>query len=152
MIDVLYLLPEDNEVSGFTGKGSPDIMTDEGSIFDAINGAANVYIERGFVEGIRKNYSNGSVEIEVRIFNQGKNSNAGSLYDYMVQQEGSGEMVVDEGEQKRIFVSQSGFQYNFHGYCRTVYIGIVTFEKNDFILNIGKQFCFNIFSKIDSEE
>ena len=77
-------LPLDNDISGYVKKGSVSLMTDQQSIFNAIDGAAQSYITYGFEEGVVQLYSNGSVDINVEIFNQGTQPYAQSLYNYFM--------------------------------------------------------------------
>jgi hypothetical protein len=144
--DPVDLLPADNDVSGFLKKGNPSILTDAASIYEAIDGAAEKYIELGFVEGVFLKYSNGSADIDVSIFNHGTNENALKVLEEFypsspeVLLSGVETMVVDHG----LLVG-----YSIHYVKGSLYMRLDTKEKTDFILNMAKQFCLSIGSKIE---
>jgi hypothetical protein len=146
--DPVDMLPLDNDISGFTRKGAPAVMTDAQSIYAAIDGAAEKYIELGFVEGVFQKYGNGSTDLDVAIFNHGSNANATAVLEefYPTSPEvllsGTETMVVDHG-------LSTG--YSVHYVKAGVYLRIDTREKTEFTLNMAKQFCLNIGSKIELE-
>jgi len=146
--DPVDMLPADNDISGFAKKGAPAVMTDAQSIYAAIDGAAEKYIELGFVEGVSQTYGNGSTDLDVRIFNHGSHENAMAVIEefYPTSPEvllsGVETMIVDHG-------FPAGYQVH---YAKAgIYMRIDTREKTDFILNMAKQFCMNIGSKIEVE-
>jgi hypothetical protein len=145
--DPADLLPLDNDISGFLRKGNAAVMTDEGSIYAAIDGNAKKYIDYGFIDGVIQKFSNGSLDIEVWIFNQGSSANAQDVYRFFyppspeVLSSGALQVVVDYS----LPVSYSLF-YQYHH----VFMQINTTEKSDFALNMAKQFYMNIHAKISA--
>jgi len=146
--DPVDLLPADNDISGFLKKGSAALMTDAQSIYDAIDGAAEKYIELGFQEGVFQKYSNGSSDIDISVFNQGSPANSeATLQEFYptspeVLLSGTETMVVDHG-------LLAG--YSIHYVKGGLYMRIDTKEKTDFVLNMAKQFCVSIGAKIQLE-
>ncbi len=140
------ILPVDNDISGFLKKGNAAVMTDAKSIYDAIDGAAEKYVELGFVEGVFQKYSNGSSDVDVSVFNQSTNQNAMDVLQEFypgspeVLASGQVTMVVDHG-------LMTG--YSIHYVKGSFYMRIDTREKTDFLLNMAKQFCLNIGAKIE---
>lgn len=146
--DPTDLLPADNDISGFLRKGGAAVMTDQQSIYNAIDGQAEVYIDYGFAEGVKQLYSNGTVDIDVQIFNQGSEENALGLFDRFYPP--SPELISRKNPEVVIDHSLStGYQIQ---YAReSILMRISTTEKSDFALNMAKQFYRNIDGKIGNE-
>ena len=147
--DPSELLPEDNDISGFTKNGSPAVMTDYQTIMDAVDGAAEKYIDFGFIEGVQQNYSSSSTVVDVQIFNQGTNENA---YDIFREFYPSSPEVLSDNDTKVVIDHSMLIGYSLY-YCRNnVFMQIHTGQKNNFALNMAKQFFWNIDRKISLEE
>ncbi|MGD9201874.1 MAG: hypothetical protein PVI26_09945 [Chitinispirillia bacterium] len=79
------LLPEEDEIHGWTLNDSTlcfnGLAQDCTSLYDVIDGGADKYLDRGFISGIFRGYSNDDgKEICVEIFNQNNKENAQSVY------------------------------------------------------------------------
>lgn len=147
--DPADLLPIDNDISGFVKKGSTSVMTDQQSIFNAIDGEAQRYIDYGFIEGVKQLYSNGSVDIDVQLFNQGDETNAQSLFERFYPT--SPELISQKNPIVVIDHSLStGYQILYTK--QSILLRISTTEKSDFALNMAKQFYWNIDKKIGTGE
>lgn len=145
--DPTDLLPPNNDISGFTKKGSPAIMTDEQSIFDAIDGAAGKYIDYGFVEGAQQMYTNGSIDIDVQILNQGSEANAKGIFQDFLPS--SPEWISNNNPQAVIeHALLTG--YVIYYTRENIFMQIHTFDKSNYALNMAKQFVWNIDMKITS--
>ena len=145
--DPTDLLPLNNDISGFTKKGSPAIMTDEQSIFDAIDGAAGKYIDYGFVEGAQQMYTNGSIDIDVQILNQGIEKNAQGVLDDFYPS--SPEEI--SGADPEVVIEHALLTGYVIYYTRdNIFMQIHTFDKSNYALNMAKQFVWNIDMKISS--
>jgi hypothetical protein len=79
--DPVDLLPLDNDISGFKRSGSAALLSDAASIYEAIDGAAEKYIDLGFVEGVFLKYNNTVSDIDVLVFNHGSLANALRVLD-----------------------------------------------------------------------
>jgi hypothetical protein len=146
--DPADLLPIDNDISGFTKKGSAAIMTDQQSIYNAIDGDAVRYIDYGFMEGVKQLYSNGSVDIDVQIFNQGTQKNAEGIFRQFYPT--SAEPIIQPNSIVVIDHSlPSGYQILYTK--ENIFMRITTTQKTDFALNMAKQFYRNIDKKIGAE-
>jgi hypothetical protein len=145
--DPADLLPIDNDISGFLKKGSTSVMTDQQSIFNAIDGEAQRYIDYGFIEGVKQLYSNGSVDIDVQLFNQGSETNSQSLFERFYPT--SPELISQKNPIVVVEHSLSnGYQILYTK--QNILLRISTTEKSDFALNMAKQFYWNIDKKIVS--
>jgi hypothetical protein len=147
--DPADLLPIDNDISGFLKKGSTSVMTDQQSIFSAIDGEAQRYIDYGFMEGVKQLYSNGSVDIDIQLFNQGDATNAQNLFERFYPT--SPELISPKNPIVVIEHSLSnGYQILYTK--QSILLRITTTEKSDFALNMAKQFYWNIDKKIGNGE
>lgn len=147
--DPADLLPADNDISSFSRQGPAAVMTDYQTIMDAIDGAAEKYIDLGFVEGVSQRYGNGAAFIDVTIFNQGSSENARALLQEFypaspeVLLEGDPFMVVDHG----ILTG-----YSVYYVRENIYIRVDTSEKSEFMLSMARQFCRNMDRKLTLSE
>jgi hypothetical protein len=140
-------LPIDNDISAFVKKGSTAVMTDQQSIFNAIDGQAQRYIDYGFQEGVEQLYSNGGVDVDVQIFNQGTESNAQDLFQLFYPT--SPELISTKNPIVVVDLSLStGYAILYTK--QSILLRITTTEKSDFALNMAKQFYWNIDKKIGS--
>ncbi len=147
--DPTDLLPRDNDISGYTQKGSAAVMTDQQSIFNAIDGEAQKYIDYGFQEGVNQLYSNGSIDIDIQIFNQGTQANAQDIYNLFYPP--SPQVLADKNPMVVVDLSLStGYQVLYTK--QSIFMRITTTEKTDIALNTAKQFYYNINNKIGSAD
>jgi hypothetical protein len=146
--DPADLLPIDNDISGFLKKGSASVMTDQQSIFSAIDGEAQRYIDYGFQEGVKQLYSNGGIDIDVQLFNQGSETNAQGLFERF--RPTSLQLISTKNP---IVVVDLSFStgYTVLYTKQNIFLRISTTEKSDFALNMAKQFYWNIDKKIGVE-
>ncbi len=85
-------LPVDNEVSGWTRDTTEkykiwnDDKHPDDSLYDFIDGGANVYLDKGFKEGTILSYVKGDVEIGVTIYDQTLPDSAKVLYHELSQE------------------------------------------------------------------
>jgi hypothetical protein len=146
--DPADLLPLDNDISGFLKKGSAAIMTDQQSIYNAINGDAVRYIDYGFMEGVKQLYSNGGVDIDVQVFNHGTAVNAEGIFRQF--QPPSYEFI--DNTNALVLIDQSlPSTYQILYQRDNIFMRITTTQKTDFALNMAKQFYRNIDNKIGAE-
>ena len=145
--DPTDLLPLNNDISGFTKKGNPAIMTDEQSIFDAIDGAAGKYIDYGFVEGAQQMYTNGSIDIDVQILNQGSTANAEGIFGDFLP---SSPEWISNNNPKAVIEHALLTGYVIYYTRENIFMQIHTFDKSNYALNMAKQFVWNIDMKITS--
>jgi hypothetical protein len=74
-------LPADGEVEGWRPAGSPTVFKGE-SLFEHINGGADIYYEYGFVEVAVEYYENGDKEVSVEIYRMDDAAAAFGIYSY----------------------------------------------------------------------
>ncbi len=98
------LLPGENEITGWTfvsDSCNSGLANDCTSLYDAIDGGADVYVDRGFVSGAYKGYTDGVHCICVEVFDQGTYENALSVYQYYGEF-GGYEPISDIGDSAHI--------------------------------------------------
>jgi hypothetical protein len=144
--DPADMLPLDNDISGFLKKGSTSVMTDQQTIFNAIDGEAQRYIDYGFMEGVNQLYSNSAVDIDVQIFNQGNATNAQDLYTYFASSISPQPLNAPGAEAVIDNSLPTGYQILYTR--QNIFMRVTTTEKSDFALNMAKQFYRNIDNKI----
>jgi hypothetical protein len=143
--DPADLLPLDNDISGFARKGSASIMTDNQTIFNAIDGDAQVYIDNKFMEGVKQMYSNGGIDIDVQVFKHENETWALKLYDRFRPTSptdintAAAKAVIDNG-------LPNGYVILYER--SSIFMRVTTTQKTDFALNMAKQFYRNIDNKI----
>ncbi len=80
-------LPKNDDIQGWNkGDGQDDYReaTDYSSLYDIIDGGAEVYINHGFIEGVHQNYygsiQSSSKTLQLLIYDMGDSTNAYNLY------------------------------------------------------------------------
>ncbi len=121
------LLIKDNEITGWVEDTDSICNTgfaqDCTSLYDAIDGGADVYIDRGFVSGSYKGYTDGSNIICLEIFDQGSATNAYLVYHYFGTTIGGYYNVSDLGDSAHIDTN----------YLSDTYIELI---KNNFFIRL----------------
>ncbi len=145
--DPADLLPIDNDISGFMKKGSAAIMTDYQTLMDAIDGAAQKYIDYGFIEGVQQLYSNGSIDVDVHILNQGNAENAKQV---LTEFRPSSPEVLSASDPQVLIEHALPTGYSLFYQGENIFMEIIASEKTTFALNMLKQFYLNIDGKIET--
>ena len=78
--ELLKLLPQDDDITGWLRDGEAYIATDEASLSGFINGAAPFYIERGAQEVLFQDYAKDDVYLTVEIYRMAEAEQARQLY------------------------------------------------------------------------
>ncbi len=84
VIDVVDLIPQNNEISGWLRDGTMEIAENETQLYDLINGEGVVYIDHGFVKCAFQDFA-GEVlgnqrNLMLRAFDMGDTTNAYAVY------------------------------------------------------------------------
>ena len=78
----IELLPRDNDISGWMRDWTFVEATNYASLYDLIDGAAQIFIDNGFVSAVFQNYTDGSgLQLELRIYEMDSEENAQRIYD-----------------------------------------------------------------------
>ena len=84
IIDVVDLIPQNDEISGWLRDGAMDIAENEAQLWDLINGEGVVYVDHGFVKCAFQDFA-GEVlgnqrNLVLRAFDMGDTANAYAVY------------------------------------------------------------------------
>jgi len=147
LITPALLLPADDEISGWLSLGAYEEANDYDSLYEIIDGGAQVYIDNGFSSGAFQQYisSTGKGTITLRIFDQGSEANASITYDKVST--GIGIPWSGAGEDARIDQTALA-SYTIEFWQRNFLIQVVIDEKTDEALNIAKLFASHISKNI----
>jgi len=149
------LLPADNEISGWTkGTGTGDYQEayDQGSLYDIIDGGAEVYIANGFQSGVQQLYRGTIAAQQTTLYlfitDQGDSTNcANLLQDPNINPPGGAE-VDSLGDEALI---DRGLFYNVIYFREDRFFAKITIDKTgdpEASENIGLAFAHNIDSNI----
>jgi hypothetical protein len=143
----ISLLPADNEISGWTTLGAYEEANDYESLYFIIGGGAQVYIDNGFMSGAFQNYvsSVGLLEMIVKIYDQGNETNAKIVYDKVST--GIGIPWNGAGNEARIDESALS-SYIIEFYQKNLFVQVYIQQKTDEALNIAKLFASHFSRQI----
>ncbi len=155
VIDVVDLIPLDNEISGWVRDGAMDIAENESQLWDLIDGAGQVYIDNGFVKSAFQDYQ-GDVTGNLRnlrlwAFDMGNSTNAQAVYHDSRIETGA-EIPWTEaghaGTEARIDETLL-FDYRIDFWEDRFYVEIIIYgEKTPAGLNIARLFAINVSETI----
>ena len=148
ILSPIALLPVDNEISGWNTLGVYVEADDYQSLYDIIDGGAQVYIDNGFMSGAFQIYTNflgGSSDVTVRIYDQGTEANARIVYDKIA----TGIGIPWSGAGKDARIDESALAcYTIEFWQGNFFIQVIIEQKSDEALNIAKLFASHISQKI----
>jgi hypothetical protein len=143
------LLLKDDDIIGLKKSGEASLANDLNSLYDIINGGAQIYIDNGFEEGVFQTYVQGASSFTLEIYDQAGVAGARAVYDELYP--ASAELFFS-GENREAVVDQSRLSsYSIQHYQDRFFIRINTTEKNDAALNMAKLICSNILGKLTEE-
>lgn len=151
-IDVVDLIPTNNEISGWVRDGNMDVAENETQLYDLIDGDGEVYLDYGFVKCAFQNFQ-GQVlgnprDVEVRAFDMGNSTNAQEVYDdiRLVSDEVPWIEVGHAGTEARI-ESSSGY-HMIEFWEERFYVDILIIDQTQEALNVAKLFAINVSDAI----
>jgi hypothetical protein len=154
-VEVVDLIPQDNEISGWVRDGDMDVAENETQLYALINGEGVVYVDNGFVKSAFQDYQ-GEVtgnlrSIRLRIFDMGNTTNASAVY-HDSRIENGNETPWNEaghaGTEAR-YDENLLFDYRLDFWENRFYVEIVIYgEKTPQGLNITKLFALNVSEAI----
>jgi len=145
------LLIKDNEISGWVRSGDFWTASSAGDLNNYINGEAVIYTNRGFVEAAKQEYQGsilGNTEtIELRIFDQGTEENAQSVFDELVLQMSSPiDWTSDSGDWAKI--ERFPLSQKLIFWKEKYFVSLTITSGLDEALNVLKTFGNNVYVKI----
>ncbi len=147
---LMELLPRDGDISGWQRDGTFSEASNYTSLYDLIDGAADRFIDYGFVSSVFQNYRDESgLQIELRIYEMDSEVNARRIYDELVP----ASMIpwVDVVETGRIDNSAIA-AYTVEFQYEEIFAQCVIYEKSDRSLEVDKLFASHVIDLIKAEE
>lgn len=145
--DVVDLLPADNEISGWARSSALQIAENQTQLFALIDGAAETYVNNGFVKCAFQKYSGSiagaPVELELRVFDMDTTVNAEKVYHDLTTGSETPWTGDHPGTEARIDPSPL-FAYNLDFWDDRFYAWVTVAEHSDPALEIAKLFAFNV--------
>ncbi len=153
VIDVVDLIPLDNEISGWVRDGAMDIAENESQLWALINGDGQVYLDHGFVKCAFQDFqgqvSGSSRSIDLQAFDLGNSTNAQEVYHDFRLESGSEVPWTEAGHpgtEARI-ETLSGFHI-IELWEDRFYVNIVINDDTQEGLNIARLFAINVSETI----
>ena len=154
-IDVVDLIPPDNEISGWTRDGNMDVAENETQLYALIDGEGQVHIDNGFVKSAFQDFQGDVIgntrSLRLRTFDMGNETNAQALYHDSRIETGAETPWTESGHagvEARIDETLL-FDYRIDFWEDRFYVEIVIFEeKTPAGLNIAKLFAINVSETI----
>jgi hypothetical protein len=151
VIDVVDLVPIDNEISGWVRTGDMDVAENETQLYALIDGEGVVYVDNGFVKSAFQDFQGdvaGNLRtIRLRIFDMGDTTNARAVYHDSRIETGTETPWTEAGHagvEARIDETLL-FDYRIEFWSNRFYAEIIIlYEKTPQGLNIAKLFALNI--------
>ncbi|HIE26236.1 TPA: hypothetical protein EYP66_03000 [Candidatus Poribacteria bacterium] len=141
-ITPIELLPRDNDISGWMRDGTFSEATNYASLYDLIDGAAQRFIDNGFVSAVFQNYRDASgLQLELRIYDMDSDENARRVYDELAPASIIPWIdIVDAGriDNSALAAYSVEFQYEH------IFVQDIIHEKSDRSLEIAKMFASHV--------
>jgi len=153
IIDVVDLMPTNNEISGWARDGDMEVAENETQLWDLINGAGVVFVENGFVKCAFQEFA-GEVQgnqctVLLRAFDVGDTANAYAVY-HDSRLEAGDEIPWTEtghaGVEARI--ETAVLYHKIEMWHERFYVDITIFDATPEALNVAKLFALNVSEAI----
>jgi hypothetical protein len=145
--ELLKLLPEDDDISGWSRDGETSVATDEASLAGLINGAAPFYIEHGAVEVLFQDYADDKDFLMLEIYRMDSETHAEELYADVAAEES--EVVGDLGAEGRVVSNLVGV-YLVEYWQNTCFVRLTISGKSSLSQEIVLAFASRIFENMNA--
>lgn len=153
VIDVVDLIPMDNEISGWVRDGAMDVAENETQLWALINGEGQVYLDHGFVKCAFQDFqgqvTGNSRSIELRAFDLGNSTNAQEVYHDFRLESGSEIPWTGTGHPgtEARYETLSGF-HEIELWEERFYVYILINDDTPEGLNVAQLFAINVSETI----
>lgn len=153
VIDVVDLIPLDNEISGWVRFGTMQVAENETQLWALINGAGQVYLDHGFIKCAFQDFQ-GQVlgnprTIAVRAFDLGTPTNAQETYHDNRLESGSEILWTDPGHAGTEARTETALGFHtIEFWEERFYVDIVIDDDTQEGLNVAKFFAINVSETI----
>ena len=145
--EALDLLLKDDDIIGLKKSGDYRLANDFNSLYDVINGGAQLYIDNGFEEGVFQPYTLGSSSYNIEVYDQGSGKNARMVYDEVYPP--SVELFFSSDTKEAVVDQSQMNSYTINYYQNNFFVRINATEKSDAALNMAKLICSSIVGKLE---
>jgi hypothetical protein len=138
----IELLPRDNDISGWMRDWTFSEATNYASLYDLINGAAQLFIDNGFVSAVFQNYIDGSgLQVELRIYEMDAEENAFRIYNELATTAFIPWVdAVDNGRIDNSALTAYSVEFQY----RNLFVQSIIHEKSDRAIEIAKLFALHV--------
>ena len=140
----IELLPRDNDISGWMRDGIFSEATNYASLYDLIDGAAQRFIDNGFVSAVFQNYRDESgLQLELRIYEMNSKENARRVYDELAPASIIPWIdIVDTGRIDNSALAAYSVEFQYEN----IFVQDIIYEKSDRSLEIAKLFASHVIN------
>lgn len=142
----IELLPRDNDISGWTRDWTFSEATNYAALYDLIDGAAQNFIDNGFVSAVFQNYRNESgLQLELRIYEMNSEENARKVYYELTPASSIPWIdIVDTGRIDNSALAAYSIEFQYKNF----FVQDIIYEKSDSSLEIAKMFASHVIDLI----
>jgi len=154
MVDVVDLIPQNDEISGWTRDGAMDIAENETQLWDLINGEGVVYVDNGFVKCAFQDFVGDVLgnqrSVLLRAFDMGDTLNAYAVYHDSRIETGVEVPWTESGHAGiEARIESSVLYHNIEFWEERFHIEITIDDGSPEALNIAKLFALNVSDAIN---
>lgn len=141
-LSLVELIPLDGDISGWVRDGTFSETTNYSGLYDIIDGAAQRFIDNGFVSAVFQNYRDESgLQLELRIYEMNSAENARRVYDKLAPP--SIIPWIDFLDAGRIDNSALA-AYSVEFQYESMFAQVIIYEKSDRSLEMAKLFALHV--------
>jgi len=143
----IELLPRDDDIGGWMREGMPIEATNYNELYDVINGAAQQYIDNGFVSAAFQDYKNtAGLLLELKIYELDSETSVDALYDELAT--GATQPLIIPGITKGRIDESALMAYTIEFQKGKFFVQIVINDKSGDALEIAKLFASHVANEI----
>jgi len=154
IIEVVDLIPIDNEISGWVRDGAMDVAENETQLWDLINGAGIVFLDNGFAKCAFQEFA-GEVQgnpstLDVRAFDMGDTTNAYAVYHDSGLEAGDEIPWTETGHAgTEARIETSVLYHKIEMWHDRFYVDVTIIDATLEALNVAKFFALNVSEAIN---
>jgi hypothetical protein len=145
----IRLLPLDNDISGWTRDWTFSEVTNYAALYDLIDGAAQSFIDNGFVSAVFQNYKNESgLQLELRIYEMDSEENAQRVYYELAPAASIPWLdIIDTGRIDNSALAAYSIEFQYKNF----FVQDIIYERSDSSLEIARMFASHVIDLINLE-
>ncbi len=138
----IELLLRDNDISGWTRDWTFSEATNYAALYDLIDGAAQNFIDNGFVSAVFQNYRNESgLQLELRIYEMNSEEDARKVYYELAPASSIPWIdIVDTGRIDNSALAAYSIEFQYKNF----FVQDIIYERSDSSLEIARLFASHV--------